>query len=55
MRAGFLNRGSWEVGLGRSKMHPTVLLCAPTSMCFCVCMCVCEYGQIGGSGSGGGV
>lgn len=32
-----MNRGGWEVGLGRSRMHPTVLLCALTSVCVYVC------------------
>lgn len=36
VRAACLNRGGWEVGLGRSRMHPTVLLCALTSVCVCV-------------------
>lgn len=35
MRAGRLNRGGWEVVLRRSRMHPTVLLCALTSVCVC--------------------
>lgn len=41
VRAGRLNRGGWEVGLGRSRMHPTVLLCALTSVCVYV------YGEVG--------
>ena len=36
-----MNRGGWEVGLGRSRMHPTVLLCALTSVCVYV------YGEVG--------
>lgn len=46
-----MNRGGWEVGLGRSRMHPTVLLCALTSLCVCVCV----YGEVrveGGEGGG---
>lgn len=35
-----MNRGGWEVGLGRSRMHPTVLLCALTSVCVYV------YGEV---------
>lgn len=46
VRAACLNRGGWEVGLGRSRMHPTVLLCALTSVC--VCACVWEGGGCSG-------